>query len=97
MELFITKDSPGQPTPTGQIAIDKKEIQTEVLVASGDTVVLGGIFEHERNRSVNSVPFFGELPGVGWMFRKQKKLDDKRELLIFITPKILKETLALGE
>jgi len=97
MELFITKDSPGQPTPTGQIAIDKKEIQTEVLVDSGDTVVLGGIFEHERNRSVNSVPFFGELPGVGWMFRKQKKVDDKRELLIFITPKILKETLALGE
>ena len=97
MELFITKDSPGQPTPTGQIAIDKKEIQTEVLVASGDTVVLGGIFEHERNRSVNSVPFFGELPGVGWMFRKQKRVNDKRELLIFITPKILKETLALGE
>jgi type IV pilus assembly protein PilQ len=96
MELFITNDVRGQETINGP-TIDKRAIQTEVLVASGDTVVLGGIFEHERRRSVDSVPFFGELPGVGWMFRKQLKQDDKRELLIFITPKILKETLALGE
>ena len=96
MELFITKDARGEETINGP-TIDKREIQTEVLVDSGDTVVLGGIFEHERQRAVDSVPFFGELPGIGWMFRKQLKVDDKRELLIFITPKILKETLALGE
>lgn len=96
MELYITNDVRGQETINGP-TIDKREIQTEVLVDSGDTVVLGGIFERERRRSVDLVPFFGELPGVGWMFRRQRNIDDKRELLIFITPKILKETLALGE
>lgn len=91
MKLNITKNSPGAQTPTGQVSIDKREIHTNVTVQDGETVVLGGIFEETISNSLNSVPFFSDLPGVGFLFKNTRTQDDKTELLIFVTPKIVKE------
>ncbi|WP_026596541.1 type IV pilus secretin PilQ [Methylohalobius crimeensis] len=95
MDLQVTKDARGEVTPDGQIAIDKREIQTTVQVANGETVVLGGIYEQEKSKTVNKLPFFGDLPGLGFLFRRDQKIDQKRELLVFITPKVLKEATAM--
>nr|WP_227591384.1 type IV pilus secretin PilQ [Acinetobacter shaoyimingii] len=92
MQLNITSDSPGQATPTGQITINKNEIVTNVLVDNGETVVLGGIFEQETRNTVTKVPFLGDLPYIGHLFRKDAKSDAKRELLIFVTPRIVNDS-----
>jgi type IV pilus assembly protein PilQ len=94
MKLNITKNSPGTATPQGQIAIDKREIHTNVRVLDGETVVLGGIFEEVIGDNLNSIPFFSDLPGVGFLFKNTRKQDDKTELLIFVTPKITKDSMA---
>ena len=93
MKLNITKDSPGTPTPTGQLTINKNTIDTNVVVDNGETVVLGGIFEQENINSQTKVPFLGDLPYVGKLFRRESKRDNKRELLIFVTPRIVNDTL----
>ena len=93
MQLNVTKDSAGNPTPTGQIAINKNEINTNVLVDNGETVVLGGVFEQESTNQQTKVPFLGDLPYVGKLFRRDSKKDKKRELLIFVTPRIVNDTL----
>jgi len=95
MKANITKNSPGAATPQGLIGIDKREIHTNVHVLDGETVVLGGIFEETIGDSLNSVPFFADLPGVGFLFKNTRKQDDKTELLIFITPKIVKDNQAV--
>ncbi len=97
MDILVTKDSRGKETPNGQPAIDKREIQTTVQVTDGETVVLGGIYETTRTKAANKVPFFGDLPGFGFLFRRDRNIDNKRELLIFITPRILKEAMAMRE
>ncbi|MGX2039486.1 type IV pilus secretin PilQ [Methylocaldum sp. MU1018] len=94
MELLIRKDEQGQQTPIGP-AIDKREIETKAQVANGETVVLGGVYEGAKRNNTDKVPFFGDLPGIGYMFRRNSVEDSKRELLVFITPKILKQDLAL--
>ena len=94
MKLNITNNSAGTPTPTGQVTIDKREIHTNAHVLDGETVVLGGIFQETITDSLNSVPFFADLPGVGFLFKNTRKLDNKTELLIFITPKIVKDNQA---
>jgi len=66
-----------------------------VLVDNGETLVLGGIYEQERGKEVERVPFFGELPGVGWLFKTERNTNDKSELLIFVTPKIIKQSLVM--
>ena len=73
--------------------IDKREMTTSVLIDNGQTVVLGGVYEFDKNDSVTKVPFLGDLPGIGAFFRNVKKSNQKAELLIFITPKILDENL----
>ena len=93
MKLNITKDSPGNPTPTGQLTINKNTIDTNVVVDNGETVVLGGIFEQENINSQTKVPFLVDLPYVGKLFRRESKQDNKRELLIFVTPRIVNDTL----
>jgi len=93
MQLNVTKDSAGTPTPTGQIAINKNEINTNVLVNNGETIVLGGIFEQENNNSQIKVPFLGDIPYIGKLFRRDAKIEKKRELLIFVTPRIVNDTL----
>lgn len=95
LDLTVSKDNVGQvvASATGGFvpSIDTREIVTQVLVNDGQTVVLGGILETERRDVTNKVPFLGDLPGLGWMFRSKQKVDNKDELLIFVTPKILRE------
>jgi type IV pilus assembly protein PilQ len=90
MDLDVKKDSVGR-VYLGVPSIDTNEVSTQVLVDNGETLVLGGIYEQEKIKEVNRVPFFGELPLVDWMFKNTKVTDDKAELLIFVTPKIVKE------
>lgn len=79
-------------TPGGQVPIiDKREVQTGALVDNGQTVVLGGIYEFERNDTLNKVPVLGDIPAVGNLFRNKDRQNSKVELLIFVTPKILTE------
>jgi len=92
MDLNVTKDSVGQVF-AGVPSINTREINTQVLVENGETVVLGGIYEQTRSKDVTKVPLLGDLPYVGALFRNTSQVDDKVELLIFVTPKILKETL----
>lgn len=92
MKLQINQDTRGENTPAGP-AIDTKQIVTEVLVENGGTVVIGGIFEQVEKRDRNQVPLLGDIPLLGNLFKNTAKRDDKRELLIFVTPRILNENL----
>ena len=95
MDLVVNKDSVGQLTPsaTGGLvpSIDTRSVETQVLVSDGQTVVLGGIYETERRETVNKVPFLGDIPGLGVLFRSTSNTTNKAELLIFVTPRILEE------
>lgn len=95
MDLDVRKDSRGETLPGG-VAINTQNVQTQVLVGNGETVVLGGIYEQVSRKSTDKVPFFGDLPVVGYAFKRNTKQEDKTELLIFITPKVMDETLALN-
>ncbi|MBY4898336.1 type IV pilus secretin PilQ [Cupriavidus sp. AU9028] len=88
MDVDISKDSVGIQTTQG-FAIDTKHVQTQVLVENGGTVVLGGIYTQTRRTDVTRVPGLGDLPGIGRLFRGQAKVDDRTELLMFLTPSIL--------
>lgn len=94
MNLQIKNDSVGTATPTGQYTINKNEINTNVLVDNGETVVLGGIFEQQTINQQTKVPFLGDLPYVGRLFRKDVKSDNKSELLIFVTPRIVNDSVS---
>ena len=95
MDLEVTQDTVGQfvPSATGGLvpSIDTRKVITQVLVNDGETVVLGGIFETERRDSEDKVPFLGDIPGLGRLFKRTNTESNKRELLIFVTPKILRE------
>jgi type IV pilus assembly protein PilQ len=95
MDLKVNKDSRGADTPTAGPAIDTKKISTQVLVENGGTVVIGGIYTQDERTTVTKVPLFGDIPLVGNLFKNTQKRDDKTELLIFVTPRILKDTLNL--
>jgi type IV pilus assembly protein PilQ len=95
MALKVKKDNLSGfiATPGGQVPIiDKREVQTGALVDNGQTVVLGGIYEFERNDTLAKVPLLGDIPAVGSLFRNKDRRNRKAELLIFITPKILTDT-----
>ena len=92
MEINITKDNFVDAT-LGLLNV--KEIKTEVLLDNGETVVIGGIYEQDKNSTLTKVPFFGDLPLLGWLFRNKTSQDNKTELLIFLTPKILSRNLSL--
>jgi len=95
MDLKVSKDSVGAEVFNGVPTVDTKNVETQVLVNHGETVVLGGIYERNQRNQVERVPFFGELPVVGPLFRSTSRRDDKTELLVFVTPRILKEGLAV--
>lgn len=95
MDLNISKDAATVVANSSEPAIAKQEVQTTVLVDNGETVVLGGVFEKTTSTATGRVPFFGDLPYVGFMFRNTQTVDDNRELLIFVTPKIIKENMAI--
>ena len=94
MELDVKKDKVGAVF-NGVPSIDTQNINTQVLVGNGETAVLGGIFEQTVRNDVEKVPFFGDLPIMGNLFKKTTKQNDKKELLIFITPRIMDESLNL--
>ena len=81
-----------KPAVLGVPAIDTRHIETRVLVNNGETVVLGGIYEQTRNHEVKRIPFFGSLPVIGVLFRHTEEMNDQKELLIFVTPKIIQQT-----
>ena len=97
LDLKINKDNIGErfSGENGSIipSIDTKEIETQVLMNNGETVVLGGVYEQETRNESDRVPFLGDLPFIGVLFRTTRELSKKSELLIFVTPKILKQDL----
>ena len=97
MTLDVNKDTPNESLNTGGngVAIDTKHVKTEVLVENGGTVVIGGIYTQKTAQNTQRVPFFGDLPYVGWLFKNREWIDDKTELLVFITPKIVAEGLSV--
>lgn len=90
MALDVSKDAVGQVLGTG-VTIDTKHVKTEVLVENGGTVVIGGIYTQDTNTQVVKVPMFGDLPVVGQLFRNNARRDNKTELLIFITPRLVQD------
>ncbi|HEU4708624.1 MAG TPA: type IV pilus secretin PilQ [Methylophilaceae bacterium] len=94
MDLEVKKDRVGQVF-SGIPSIDTQRVQTQVLVDNGETAVLGGIYEQTERNDVDKVPLFGDLPVVGNLFKRRIKQNDKTELLIFITPKVMDENLAI--
>lgn len=90
MDVAVNKDSRGQDTISGP-AIDTKAVRTQVLVENGGTVVLGGIYEQSESNTTTKVPFLGDIPYLGWLFKTQAKINNKTELIIFITPRIVSE------
>jgi type IV pilus assembly protein PilQ len=95
MTLNVHKDSVGQQTVSGP-SIDTKQVATEVLVENGGTVVIGGIYIQDERTTVNKVPVLGDVPYLGFLFKNTIKFDNRAELLIFVTPRILKETLRIN-
>ena len=96
MDLKVHKDNVGDIISTGGLggtvpSIDTRSVETQVLVADGQTVVLGGIYETERRETINKVPFLGDIPVLGNLFKSRSRIDNKAELLIFVTPRILEE------
>ncbi|KIN11755.1 type IV pilus secretin PilQ family protein [Vibrio mytili] len=92
LDLSVTQDRPGQVVKTGTgeaVAIDTQRIGTQVLVNNGETVVLGGIFQHSITNSVDKVPLLGDIPLLGALFRRSYENVGKSELLIFVTPKVV--------
>ena len=97
LDLQINQDSVGDLVPSGRggfiPSIDTTELNTQVLVGNGETVVLGGVFKTEMLETINKVPFFGDIPYIGAFFRSESTSNTKTETLIFITPRILADTL----
>jgi type IV pilus assembly protein PilQ len=94
MDLEVKKDRVGQIF-NGIPSIDTQRVQTQVLVTNGETAVLGGIYEQTERTDVDKVPFFGNIPIIGNAFKRTVKQSDKTELLVFITPKVMDDNLAI--
>ncbi|MCK5669693.1 MAG: type IV pilus secretin PilQ family protein, partial [Gammaproteobacteria bacterium] len=93
LDLQVNQDTQGAAVAGGIPTIDTKNVGTQVMVDNGETVVLGGIYETESVHTTERIPFFGDLPYLGFLFKRQTDASNKRELLIFVTPKILGEDL----
>jgi type IV pilus assembly protein PilQ len=93
MKINAQKNAPDTSLlgATGQPSIRKNEAQTEILLADGETAVIGGILTIDRGATVDKIPFFGDIPFIGWLFSRKAVREEKRELIIFITPKVVKQ------
>jgi len=94
LKIHISQNMPGRSIRTGDsdiLSIDKQEIETQVTVSDGQTLALGGIFQQQRSRGENKVPLLGKVPLIGGLFRQQSDQRKKRELVIFITPRLVRE------
>ncbi|HEX9450418.1 MAG TPA: type IV pilus secretin PilQ [Burkholderiales bacterium] len=94
MKLNVAKDSVGANTSAGP-AIDTKQVSTEVLVENGGTVGLGGIYTQDESSTITKVPLLGDIPIIGFFFRQDLRRNDKQELLIFVTPRVVKDSLSV--
>ena len=93
LDLDVNKDSRGETTSQG-VAIDTKHVKTQILIENGGTVVIGGIFEMEETNQENKIPLLGDVPVVGNLFKSRTKESSKRELLVFITPKVISDSVS---
>jgi type IV pilus assembly protein PilQ len=93
LDLDVNKDSRGETTTQG-VAIDTKHVKTQILIENGGTVVIGGIFEMEETNQENKIPVLGDVPVVGNLFKNRTKESTKREMLIFISPKVINDRTA---
>lgn len=93
MKIDATKNAPELAirSTEGNPAIRKNEAHTEILLADGETAVIGGILTIDRGTTIDKIPFFGDIPLIGWLFTKKSVREEKRELIIFITPKVVKQ------
>lgn len=96
MDLLIKQDSLGETTFNGQITIDNNELVTAVVVPDGQTIVLGGVFQNTTSEIINKTPLLGDLPVLGNLFKNKENTGVKTELLIFITPKLIRESLTIN-
>jgi type IV pilus assembly protein PilQ len=95
LNVNVNRDSPSSIATGGAgVAIDTKAVQTQVLVENGGTVVLGGIYEQTERTTITKVPLLGDIPVVGWLFRNRTRVNDRTELMIFITPRVVSERVA---
>jgi type IV pilus assembly protein PilQ len=95
LDLNVNQDTRGSPDVQGVPPINTRNVSTQVLVDDGETVVLGGVYSQVDRKSSDRVPFFGELPVLGFLFKKTRVENSRNELLIFVTPKIIKEELKI--
>ena len=93
LDLQVNQDTQGAAVAGGIPTINTKSVSTQVMVDNGETVVLGGIYDTETNTNTERIPFFGDLPYLGFLFKRTSNTTTKQELLIFVTPKILGENL----
>ena len=91
LEVEVNRDAVGIQTAAG-FAIDTRRVQTQVLVENGGTVVIGGIYEQIERNQTNKVPFLGDLPIIGHAFKNNSRTNDRTELLVFITPRVVTDT-----
>lgn len=94
LDVDVNKDSVGIQTVNG-FAIDTKHVQTQVLVENGGTVVIGGIYSQDESNNVNKVPWLGDIPVLGNLFKNNAKVNNRTELLVFLTPRILNDSVSL--
>jgi len=92
LNIKVNKDNPGSLIVNGTPSIETREVETQVFVRNGETVVLGGVYEIDSFEALSKVPFFGDLPGIRHLFRSTTRSNRKAELLIFVTPKVIEET-----
>jgi len=97
MKVLVTKDSVSPDQNAGQQILDVQKVETEVFMNNGETVVIGGVYTRNKSTSINGIPLLMDIPYLGWLFKKRLIKDDKAELLIFLTPKIMDTSLARGE
>jgi len=91
MEVRVAKDTPDWGhLVQGVPSIDKKEAKTFVMVRDGGVTAIGGIFSIERTQNIHKVPLFGDIPVLGWAFKSKRTIKNRKELLIFISPKLIK-------
>ena len=96
LELELTQDSVGSVLPNGEVSINKNYLKTSVIVKDNDTIVLGGVYRNETTSFVAKTPVLGDLPVLGALFRQTRTSETKTELLIFITPKLIRDSLSIN-
>ncbi len=98
VEVKVTKDAPDfQNALNGVPPINKNEVNAKILVNDGETIVIGGVFSNTQTKAVDKVPFLGDLPYLGRLFRRDTVSDTKNELLVFLTPRIMNnQAIAIG-